>query len=69
MSPTGPTRGDNTIDLIFTNTPGAVKPEETRTLPLLQSAAGSNSDHKCVYKALSLPPARNFSSFRYMQPL
>ena len=58
--PTGPTRGSNTIDIIFTNSLGAVNLNETRTLPPLQSAAGSDSDHKCVYTALSLPPTRSF---------
>ena len=60
LIPTGPTRGDNTIDLIFTNVPSAVIESETRTLPPLRAASGAFSDHRCVYVAATFPKARSF---------
>ena len=56
---TGPTKGDAVLDLIFTNERGAVK--ELRVLPPLQSAQGSNSDHKCVFAEIGFKRERNYS--------
>ena len=55
---TGPTRGNSTIDLIYLNTHTAVS--EILTLPPLQSVTGNNSDHRCIFISLSLPPERNY---------
>ena len=55
---TGPTRGDGTIDLIYTNSPGAVK--EKLVLPPLRPNAGAASDHKCVYVAAEFGDDRKY---------
>ena len=55
---TEPTRGGNTFDLIFTNTP--VAHSETLVLPPLQTDTGALSDHKCVFTEASFPPDRGY---------
>lgn len=55
---TGPTRGNNTIDLIYLNTHAAVS--EMLNPPPLQSATRIDSNHRCIFISLSLPPARNY---------
>ena len=54
----GPTRGDSTIDLIYTNVPGEVA--ECRTLPPLESTTGAPSDHRCVYVAAEFKAQKKF---------
>ena len=58
LIPTGPTRGANTIDLIYTNVPGCVR--ECMTLPPLEAANGAMSDHRCVYVKAQFQSTRNF---------
>lgn len=41
---TGRTRGDNTLDLIFTNTPESV--QSSRVFPPLESGDGTASEHQ-----------------------
>ena len=55
----GPTRGDATLDLIFTNEKRAVK--DLKVLPPLQSARGSDSDRKCVFAEIGFRKERNYS--------
>ena len=55
---TGPTRGNNTIDLVLTNCPEHHR--DTRTLPPLDSQNGSASDHKCVYTEVVFPPVKGY---------
>ena len=55
---TGPTRGNSTIDLVYTNVPASVR--EARVLPPLESTTGNQSDHKCVYVAAEFPAVRKF---------
>ena len=55
---TGPTRGDSTIDLMFTNAPEAVS--EAVTTPPLHNASGVPSDHCSVFVSASIPPERRF---------
>ena len=45
--PTSATRGDNTLDVVFTNYGGDVK--EAKVLEPLQANDGSRSDLRCVY--------------------
>ena len=56
----GPTRGQNCIDLIYTNAGVSFVAEETRTLPPLRSGTGVNSDHRCVYAEALFKPTRNY---------
>ena len=56
--PSGPTRGPNTIDLVFTNTPRNIK--ECITLPPLETNNGNRSDHKCVYVAAEYKSQRKY---------
>ena len=58
LVPTGPTRGINTINLVYTNVQDAVL--ESLTLPPLESRAGTASDHRCVYVAAGFPARRDF---------
>ena len=58
LVPSGPTRGANTIDLVYTNVPGCVR--DCITLPPLEAANGAVSDHKCVYVKAQFDKARNF---------
>ena len=55
---TGPTRGNNTIDLVYTNAHETIT--EAHTVPPLESSAGAPSDHRCVYVAAEFPAQRNF---------
>ena len=54
----GPTRGMNTIDLVYTNCASNIK--ESATLPPLQAGGGAWSDHQCVYAAAEFVPAKKF---------
>ena len=56
---TGPTRGGNTLDLIYSNAGNARA--EAEVLPPLSSATGIESDHKCVYIRDSFPPSRQYT--------
>ena len=56
---TGPTRGDNVIDMIYTNF--ANKITERLTLPPLQDRNGNYSDHRCVFVAATIQAERNFT--------
>lgn len=58
LIPSGPTRGDNTIDLVYTNSPHNVA--KCLTLPPLETATGARSDHKCVYVAAEFEVEKNF---------
>ena len=53
-----PTRGGNTIDVIYTNQPLAHC--ETRVLPPLEATNGAVSDHRCVFTEASFPPVRGY---------
>ena len=55
---TPPTRGDSTIDLVYTNIASEIT--DTAVLPPLQSLGGVDSDHKCVFVAATLKEARKF---------
>ena len=55
---TGPTRGESTIDLVYTNAVNAHV--DTRVLPPLESIRGTTSDHRCVYTEVKFPPERNY---------
>ena len=56
---TAPTRGLNTLDLIYTNS--ADCNGEVKVLPPLDTPTGALSDHKCVYVKREFPPARSFT--------
>ena len=56
---TGPTRGDNVIDMVYTNF--ADKITESLTLPPLQDRNGNDSDHRCVFVAAKIRAERNFT--------
>lgn len=47
LTPTGPTRGANTLDLIYSNI-NELK-GEVGVLPALDNEAGGRSYHKCVF--------------------
>ena len=55
---TGPTRGMNRLDIIYTNMGDAVK--DARTLPPLQSNSGTVSDHRCIYVECDLGQDKDF---------
>ena len=55
---TGPTRGDNKLDLIYTNVPDDIV--DARTLPPLQANNGVFSDQRCVYAECDLGQNKNF---------
>ena len=55
---TGPTRGDNRLDIIYTNVIGDIK--DARTLPPLQANPGAVSDHRCVYAEWDMGQNKNF---------
>ena len=65
--PSGPTRGPNTINLVFTNTPGNIK--ECITLPPLETRSGNRSDHKCVYVAAEYKSQRKYECVVKMRRL
>ena len=56
---TAPTRGLNTLDLIYTNSADCCG--EVKVLPPLDTPTGTRSDHRCVYVRSEFPPARNFT--------
>ena len=56
---TGPTRGCNTLDLIYSNI--ANNKAEAEVLSPLDTPTGVESDHKCVYIKDVLPPSRNYT--------
>ena len=56
---TGNTRGDTTLDLVFTNAARHVVLARAR--PPLETETGMKSDHCCVEIALSLPKTKNFT--------
>ena len=55
---TGPTRGPNRLDLLYTNFHQNVA--EAEVLPPLQSQAGIDSDHKCIQMVAEFPPSRGY---------
>lgn len=55
---TGPTRGANVIDRIYTNIPDCVT--ERLVLSPLQASSGTYSDHRCVYASATLKPSKKF---------
>ena len=55
---TGPTRGVNTIDVVYTNIDPQIA--EVLTLPPLSSGGGSASDHKCIFVKALFPPQRGY---------
>ena len=58
LLPSGPTRGNNTIDMVYTNVPEHV--HECKTLPPQEASNGTRSDHRCVYVAAEFETERNF---------
>ena len=61
---TGPTRGNNTLDLLHTNINEYIV--EGSVLPPLSTAGGLMSDHRCVFAVAKVPERRNFTwEFRY----
>ena len=55
---TGPTRGINRLDIIYTNMGDSIR--EARTLPPLRANSGADSDHRCVYAECDLGQDKNF---------
>ena len=55
---TGPTRGNNKLDIIYTNSPDDIV--EAMMLPPLQAATGALSDHRCVYAACNLGQNKDY---------
>ena len=55
---TGPTRGDNTLDIMYCNTIQGIA--ECGTVPPLTSNTGMESDHKCVWAELVMPTERQY---------
>ena len=64
---TGPTRGDQTLDLVFTNYGEKIK--QTSVLDPLESDSGAPSDHRVVCLLAELPRYQNYEwvSFSYMR--
>ena len=64
--PTPPTRGDEILDIVFTNMSGAVVETEVCP-PLVPNAGGPGrpSDHNIVVIKFQLPRTRNFRWMRY----
>ena len=56
--PTGPTRGQNTIDVIHSNIQDCIS--ESWTVPPLQAANGALSDHRCVVAVAKFPKERGY---------
>ena len=59
--PTGPTRGGNRFDIIYTNMGGAIK--EASTLPPLRANSGADSDHRGVTLSAILARIRTLSGW------
>ena len=55
---TGPTRGNNKLDIIYTNSAEDIV--EALTLPPLQATSGAVSDHRCVYAACNLGQNKDY---------
>ena len=60
---TGPTRGKNTLDLVFTNFPEFIK--EFGTLPALFNADGVMSDHDAVHLLARIPRVPDYKIDKY----
>ena len=60
---TGPTRGRNTLDLMFTNFPEYIK--ENGTLPALFNQDGIASDHMAVHLYAKIPRVPDYTIERY----
>lgn len=58
--PSGPTRGDATLDHIFTNADEFLLSDVAEIYPPLESEDGKISDHSCVFAAMKFPAARDF---------
>ena len=56
---TAPTRGNNTIDMVYSNVHDNII--ESLVLPTLQDISGKDSDHRCVYVAAAFKATRNFT--------
>ena len=63
MVRSGPTRGKNTLDLIFTNFPQYIK--EQCTLPALFNADGVESDHAAVHLIAKIPRVPDYQIEKY----
>ena len=59
LVPTGPTRGGNTLDLIYSNVGN--ERAEAEVLPPLNTPTGVESDHKSVYIKDVFPPSRQYT--------
>ena len=55
---TGPTRGESTLDVVYTNFGGQVR--ESEVVPALQAENGTASDHRCVFIRAAFPPTKPF---------
>ena len=55
---TGPTRGKNTLDIMYTNMGNSIT--DARVLPPLRANSGMDSDHRCVYAECDLGQNKNF---------
>ena len=62
LVPTGPTRGANTLDLVYSNVQEAVKLSEV-VCPL-ETVQGVPSDHACVMIELEFPQSKDFTWIR-----
>ena len=60
---TGPTRGANTLDLVFTNFPEFIK--ESGTLPALFNSEGTVSDHTAVHVYAKIPRVPEYTIQKY----
>ena len=58
--PSGPTRGDASLDLIFTNALVYMVGDKAETFPPLESEDGLSSDHLCVWGALRFKKEKDF---------
>ena len=56
---TGPTRGENTLDVVFSNVGECVK--NAGVLPPLETESGATSDHNCVEISVTLPQLKKFT--------
>lgn len=57
--PSGPTRGPNKLDVLYTNFPESIK--ESFTIPPLSTNSGIDSDHKCVFVEAAFSTERKFN--------
>ena len=56
---TGPTRGNSTIDVVYSNVQDSII--ESLTLPPLQDISGRDRDHRCVYVTAAFKATHNFT--------